>query len=129
MIETHSAGGIVLNPFGETIVVSQKGLSWSLPKGHIDEGEDRLHAAYREIKEETGIRQLHLIQPCLSYTRFKISLTGDDDTSEKKHLHFFVFLTNEFTLKPEDKDNPEAKWVHYSEVEQILTHQKDSDFF
>jgi ADP-ribose pyrophosphatase YjhB (NUDIX family) len=28
---------------------------WSLPGGHIDEGEDPLAAAIREVKEETGV--------------------------------------------------------------------------
>lgn len=28
---------------------------WSIPGGHIDEGEDALAAAIREVKEETGV--------------------------------------------------------------------------
>lgn len=30
--------------------------AWSIPKGEFDEGEDPLHAAIRELHEETGIR-------------------------------------------------------------------------
>ena len=29
--------------------------AWQMPQGGIDEGEDYLHAAYRELLEETGI--------------------------------------------------------------------------
>ena len=32
----------------QVLVVNQRGLSWSLPKGHIEEGEDALDAARRE---------------------------------------------------------------------------------
>jgi hypothetical protein len=32
-------------------------------------------------------------------------------------------------LKPKDADNPEARWVKKDEVVNILTHQKDKDFF
>jgi len=30
---------------------------WDLPKGHVDPGETELECAYREVFEETGIRQ------------------------------------------------------------------------
>ena len=129
MLETHSSGGIVINPHGDIALVSQKGLSWSLPKGHIDEGENQLQAAYREIKEETGLLQLQFIQSCPSYFRYKIGLDEKDDTSEKKHLHFFIFFTEECELKPEDSDNPEAIWTHYTDVCDKLTHPKDKTFF
>ena len=51
----ESAGGVVLNGAGQVLVVNQKGTSWSLPKGHVEEGEDALSAARREIFEEAGI--------------------------------------------------------------------------
>ena len=47
--ETTSAGGVVMNSKGEVLVVSQGGTSWSLPKGHVEVGEDSLKAAKREI--------------------------------------------------------------------------------
>ena len=45
MKKSFSAGGVVLNTQNEVLVVSQHGDSWSLPKGHIDQGEDALTAA------------------------------------------------------------------------------------
>lgn len=54
--QTVSAGGVVANRQGLILVVAQQnGRSWSLPKGHIDEGEDAETAAIREIEEESGI--------------------------------------------------------------------------
>ena len=37
---SKTAGGIVVNPNGDVLVVSQHGDSWSLPKGHLEDGED-----------------------------------------------------------------------------------------
>ena len=51
-----------LNKKGEVLVVNQRGTSWSLPKGHIDFGEDALTAAKREIYEEAGITDLKIIK-------------------------------------------------------------------
>ena len=49
------AGGIVINNKKEVVVVNQNHDSWSLPKGHVDKGEDKLTTAKREIFEESGI--------------------------------------------------------------------------
>ncbi len=129
MIKTHSAGGVVTNIEGKVLVVSQHGTSWSLPKGHIDPGEDALDAARREIYEESGIRDLELIRELGSYERHKIGVNGDDDRSELKVITMFLFRTSEKLLKPVDPDNPEAKWVERSKVARLLTHEKDKEFF
>ena len=126
---TESAGGVVLNHKGEVLVVNQHGTSWSLPKGHIDPGEDALAAARREIAEESGIRDLELIREFGSYSRHKIGKDREEDTSELKTIHMFLFRTSETALKPIDPHNPEARWVKPGEVEALLTHRKDKEFF
>jgi ADP-ribose pyrophosphatase YjhB (NUDIX family) len=126
---TESAGGIVINSRGQILVVSQHGTSWSLPKGHIEAGEDRLTAARREIQEESGITQLEYVRDLGSYQRHRISRTGGDDRSELKTIHMFLFKTTEETLRPIDPENPEARWVEKTAVAEMLTHQADRDFF
>ena len=46
--KTRSAGGVVVNDYGKILVVNQRGTSWSLPKGHIEENESEVEAAKRE---------------------------------------------------------------------------------
>jgi hypothetical protein len=41
----------------------------------------------------------------------------------------FLFRTDETDLHPTDPDNPEARWVEVDKVAELLTHQKDKDFF
>lgn len=117
------------NDEGEVLVVSQRGTSWSLPKGHIDSGEEALDAARREIYEESGIRDLELIRELGSYERYKIGVNGEDDRSELKAITMFLFRTREKSLRPVDPDNPEARWVEKAEVARLLTHEKDREFF
>ena len=127
---TLSAGGVVLNKHGQIAIVSQNGNSWSLPKGHVEEGEDYLTAAKREIYEETGIKELTLVKELGNYERHRIGKdTNGDDISELKTLHFFLFKTNTETLKPVDTENPEARWVEKDKVADLLTHPKDKEFF
>ncbi len=127
--KTISAGGVVVNKNGEVLVVSQHGTSWSLPKGHIDEGEDAIIAAEREIYEESGVKSLELIKELGSYERYKIDENGGEDMSELKKIIIFLFKTKEFFLQPVDTENPEAKWVDKEKVANLLTHPKDKEFF
>jgi ADP-ribose pyrophosphatase YjhB (NUDIX family) len=129
MRRTHSAGGVVTNDEGKVLVVSQHGTSWSLPKGHIDPGENALEAARREIYEESGVRDLELIRELGTYERHKIGVNGGEDRSELKAITMFLFRTREKSLRPVDPDNPEAKWVERSKVAPLLTHEKDKEFF
>ncbi len=130
MTKTESAGGVVVSKRGRILVVSQRGTSWSLPKGHIEAGESKLQAAAREIKEEAGIHRLTLVKDLGSYSRYKIGL-GDqkEDQSELKTIHMFLFTTDELKLRPTDPMHPEAKWVYTDDVEDLLTHPKDKLFF
>lgn len=129
MKQTESAGGIVVNSAGQILIVSQHGTSWSLPKGHIEEGEDPLTAARREIREESGVTQLEFVRDLGSYQRYKISATGGEDSAELKTIHMFLFNTTEETLQPIDPENPEARWVEKTEVVELLTHPSDKEFF
>lgn len=129
MKRTESAGGIVLNRRGQVLVVSQHGTSWSLPKGHIEEGEDPLAAARREIYEEAGVKELELLSELGSYERYKLSATGGEDHSELKTIHMFLFKTAQDALRPVDPENPEALWLDKAEVAGRLTHPEDAEFY
>ncbi|HEY4498561.1 MAG TPA: NUDIX domain-containing protein [Candidatus Paceibacterota bacterium] len=128
--KTESAGGVVINARGEVLIVSQHGDSWSLPKGHIEAGEDAIAAAKREITEESGIEHLTLVKQLPSYKRFRIGRGGKgEDANELKTIHIFLFRTDDETLAPTDPDNPEARWVLPTDVADLLTHPKDKEFF
>ncbi|MAG47856.1 ADP-ribose pyrophosphatase [archaeon] len=129
MKKTQSAGGIVLSSKGLILVVNQKGTSWSLPKGHIENNETPIEAAKREIYEESGINELELIKELSTYQRHKIGLREDEDKTELKTIQMFLFKTTQENLKPIDPHNPEARWVPKDKVENLLTHKKDKEFF
>jgi 8-oxo-dGTP pyrophosphatase MutT (NUDIX family) len=38
------------------------GRHWDFPKGHVEAGEDDFQAAHRELAEETGIREVRVVE-------------------------------------------------------------------
>ena len=126
---SESAGGVVLNPRGEVLIVNQNSDSWSLPKGHLDKGESALEAAQREIYEESGVQKLELVKKLGTYERPRLSQKGGDDPSEIKRITLFLFKTPQTRLSPVDPKNPEARWVRPADVVKYLTHAKDREFF
>jgi len=123
---------VVLNRKGQVLVVNQRGRSWSLPKGHLEEGEDPLAAARREIYEESGLRELKYVKALGSYERLPAGRQAPADEGERpyelKHLTFFLFTTEDEALQPVDPDNPEARWVDRAHAAEFLTHPKDQEF-
>jgi 8-oxo-dGTP pyrophosphatase MutT (NUDIX family) len=126
---SKSAGGVIIGPPGKVVVVDQDGITWSLPKGRLEPGEDELAAAYREIEEETGLTELKLIKKLGDYKRHAMDKHKQDIKSKLRHVTFFLFTTEQRELKPKDPANPQALWVPIEEVEDLLTHRKDKEFF
>jgi 8-oxo-dGTP pyrophosphatase MutT (NUDIX family) len=59
-VRERSAGGVLLAPFGSSLlvplIVLREGRVLALPKGHVEPGESDAQAAVRETWEETGLR-------------------------------------------------------------------------
>lgn len=124
----NSAGGVVLNPEGKMILVLQRNGVWSFPKGKVEEGENRVEAARREIMEETGVRDLTDVETLGSYTRYSIDGSGMEDKRHLKRITVLLFTTKETQLYPADGRIREAKWVTPAEAVEMLGAPKDQEF-
>jgi len=56
-----AGGGLVINPFGKVLLIFRRGV-WDLPKGKQDPGETLAQTAIREVREETGLPDLKIIE-------------------------------------------------------------------
>jgi 8-oxo-dGTP pyrophosphatase MutT (NUDIX family) len=56
-----AGGGLVINQFGKVLLIFRRGV-WDLPKGKQDPGETLAQTALREVREETGLTDLKIVE-------------------------------------------------------------------
>lgn len=87
---------------------------WSLPGGHIDEGEDPLAAAIREVKEETGVT----IVP----EEIKLKVVALHHHTDREELYaafaFAVTLHEKPAIVSEEREG-KAHWVPIAEAKEL----------
>lgn len=105
--------------------------SYSIPKGEVEEGEDLLHAAYREAQEELGINfHGYSVYDVPQWIEYK----SKSRHTYKKVCYFLMWLENEivekFHLQEEEVDwagfldKDEAEIRISSRLKSILKHLK-----
>lgn len=106
------AGGLVENEKGEYLFIYNRG-KWTLPKGHVEKGEEIERTAIREVQEETGLQEMEILFP-LSQTYHTFLKKGK---WRFKTTHWFKMSANskQFLL-PQAAENIEAvEWISKSD--------------
>jgi 8-oxo-dGTP pyrophosphatase MutT (NUDIX family) len=93
---------------------------WSLPKGHIEEGETPEDAAVREIEEETGI--LGRVIGELGTIDFWFIA---DDRRIHKTVHHYLLLALGGELSDADIEVAEVAWVPLPELSKRLAYDDE----
>jgi ADP-ribose pyrophosphatase YjhB (NUDIX family) len=96
---------------------SGKRILWSLPKGHIEEGETPEEAALREVHEETGIESI--IEKSLGVIDFWFMAGGK---RIHKTVHHYLFRESGGFLAPQETEVDEVAWFPLSEIVERLAY-------
>ena len=105
---------------------------WQMPQGGINEGEDFLKAAYRELEEETSIKNIELIQELEGTLTYELPdhLLGViwkgkyKGQKQKWFLMRFTGEESEINVKTKNPEFLEWKWIEVDQITEVVVHFK-----
>ncbi len=124
-------GIIVLNEKNKVFVAkridNQKDF-WQMPQGGVNDGEDFLTAAYRELEEETSIKNVELIKEIEGTLTYELpdNLLGIiwkgkyKGQKQKWFLMRFLGTDNEINIQTKKPEFLEWKWIDINKITDVV---------
>jgi ADP-ribose pyrophosphatase YjhB (NUDIX family) len=123
-VEETSAGGLVLDSLGggaRGALIGRRDrrgrLLWSLPKGHLEDGEQPEDTAVREVAEETGITGE--VVGSLGTIDFWFVADG---RRIHKTVHHYLLVARGGELSDEDVEVEQVEWVPLDQIPDRLAY-------
>ena len=85
--------------------------SWQMPQGGVDQNENFLQAAKRELEEETGIKSVKLIKELEGWFKYDLP-------------KYLLGKTDEINVKTKNPEFFEWKWIKPSELPEVAVNFK-----
>ena len=100
---------------------------WQMPQGGIDENETFLHAAKRELEEETGIKNVEVIKELKEWLTYNLpkNLLGKiwngkyRGQKQKWFIMKFLGKNEEINIKTQKPEFFDWKWIKPSELPNV----------
>ena len=124
-------GIIVLNKDNKVFVakrIDNPKNFWQMPQGGVDEGEDFLKAAYRELEEETSIKNVDLIKELNGMITYELPerLLGIiwkgkyRGQKQKWFVMKFVGEDKEINIKTKNPEFLDWKWIELDQITEVV---------
>ena len=123
----NGVGIVVLNKKNNVFVakrIDNPKSFWQMPQGGVDQGEDLLQAAYRELEEETSIKNVELIKELEGTTTYELpqNLLGIiwkgkyRGQIQKWFLMRFTGDEKEINIKTKNPEFLDWKWIDIENI-------------
>ena len=124
-------GIIILNKYNKVFVakrIDNPKNFWQMPQGGVDDGEEFLKAAYRELEEETSIKNVELIKELEGTLTYELPshLLGIiwkgkyRGQKQKWFLMRFIGEENEINIKTKNPEFLDWKWIDLDQITEVV---------
>lgn len=115
-----AAGGLVWNEKNELLMIFRRG-KWDLPKGKLDDNETIETCAIREVKEETGLKNIELENFIGKTTHQYFDIYRKEEVLKESHWYAMKTSSNETLIAQTEEDITAIGWFTNEMVIQNLT--------
>ena len=130
-IYRKGVGIILLNEEGKIFAgqrFDKDKAAWQMPQGGIDKGEDFLKAAYRELDEETSVKNVKLIKELEGMLTYELPdyLLGViwkgkfRGQTQKWFLMRFIGDDEEINIKTKNPEFLDWKWIEIDHITNVV---------
>jgi putative (di)nucleoside polyphosphate hydrolase len=127
----NGVGIVVLNENNKVFVakrIDNPKNFWQMPQGGVDNGEDFLTAAYRELKEETSIKNVELVKELDGTITYELpnhllGIIWRGKYKGQKQKWFLMRFTGdekEIDIKTKNPEFLDWKWVHLDQITEVV---------
>ena len=124
-------GIIVLNKDNKVFVakrIDNPKNFWQMPQGGVDEGENFLNAAYRELEEETSIKNVELIKELDGMITYELpdrllGIIWKGKYRGQKQKWFLMKFTGEeqeINIKTKNPEFLDWKWIELDQITKVV---------
>ena len=124
-------GIIVLNKDNKVFVakrIDNPKNFWQMPQGGVDKGEDFLKAAYRELYEETSIKNVKLIKELDGIIKYELpdhllGIIWKGKYKGQKQKWFLMKFTGddkEINIRTKNPEFLDWKWIDLDQITQVV---------
>lgn len=109
-----SCGCIIIKDNKVLLVYEKRRNFWGFPKGHVEEGENELETAAREVKEEVGL-DVEIDES----KRYVLNYIIRDEIDKTTVLYLAKPKSEEIVMQESEIEN--VKWCEFEDALELLT--------